>query len=78
MQRVEERLEIVPPEKTKDEVVNVLPTAQLLVWVEQLFSPQLCQPAFTTCGRVAFPAFSNFKNLLSQSGHFARLYIGYT
>lgn len=45
MQRVEQRLEIVPEPKqeTKYEVVNVPPTAQLLAWVEQLALPQLCQ-----------------------------------
>lgn len=46
MQRVEQRLDIVPAPKgetKKDEVVNVLPTAQLLIWVEQLALPQLCQ-----------------------------------
>jgi hypothetical protein len=44
MSRVEQRLEIVPPEKEmNDEVVNVLPIAQLLDWVEQLTLPELCQ-----------------------------------
>ncbi len=45
MQRVEQRLEILPEPKqeTKDEVVKVLPTTQLLAWVEQLAQPQLCQ-----------------------------------
>jgi integrase len=46
MQRVEQRLEITSPQserETKDEIVKVLPTAQLLAWVEQLALPQLCQ-----------------------------------
>lgn len=43
MQRVEQRLEIVPQQEKEYEVVNVPPTAQLLVWVEQLALPQLCQ-----------------------------------
>jgi len=45
MERVEQRLDIVPELKheTNDEVVNVLPTAQMLVWVDQLALPQLCQ-----------------------------------
>jgi integrase len=45
MQRVEQRLDIVPePEQeTSDEIVNVLPTAQLMVWVERLALPELCQ-----------------------------------
>ncbi len=45
MQRVEQRLDIVPePEQEiSDEIVNVLPTAQLMVWVERLALPELCQ-----------------------------------
>jgi len=45
MQRVEQRLDIVPEEKQEasDEVVNVLPIAQLLFWVERLALPELCQ-----------------------------------
>ncbi len=45
MQRVEQRLDIVPEQKQEasDEVVNVLPTAQLLVWAERLALPELCQ-----------------------------------
>jgi len=45
MQRVEQRLDIAPEEKqeTSDEVVNVLPIAQLLFWVERLALPELCQ-----------------------------------
>jgi site-specific recombinase XerD len=40
MARVEQRLEIVPGKK---DAVKVLPTAQLLDWVERLALPELCQ-----------------------------------
>lgn len=45
MERVEQRLEILPPkeEESKDEVVNVQGRAQVLVWVERLALSELCQ-----------------------------------
>lgn len=45
MERVEQRLEIVPEPKqeVKDEVVNVLPAKKLLAWAERLALPELCQ-----------------------------------
>lgn len=45
MERVEQRLDIVPEpvEETKENVVNVLPAKQLLAWVERLALPELCQ-----------------------------------
>lgn len=50
MQRVEQRLEIVPPESkqetrvgTTDEIDKEPKTTQLLVWVERLALPELCQ-----------------------------------
>jgi hypothetical protein len=43
MQRVEQRLEIGPPEKqTSDEVVKAPDRAQLFAWVERLALPELC------------------------------------
>lgn len=45
MQRVEQRLEIVPApkEEPKNEVVNVQPADQVLFWIERLALPELCQ-----------------------------------
>ena len=47
MQRVEQRLEIVPAPKeepkTGNEVVNVRPADQVLFWLERLALPELCQ-----------------------------------
>jgi len=45
MQRVEQRLEIVPSKQEEDEVVNVpvvQDNARLLLWVERLALPELC------------------------------------
>ena len=44
MQRIEQRLEIVPPESTKGqkyEIVKVKARTQVLGWVEQLARPEL-------------------------------------
>ena len=45
MSRVEQRLDLIPEsaQETKDDVVNVLPAKQLLVWAERLAVPELCQ-----------------------------------
>lgn len=48
MERVEQRLQIIPPEyrkseeKNKDEVVKVQTRAQVRAWFEQLAQPELC------------------------------------
>jgi hypothetical protein len=47
MERVEQRLDIAPKLKIAQEIsaktVNELPTSKMIVWVEQLALPELCQ-----------------------------------